>query len=151
MEQAISTFCTFPQNPKERTSFVEKCVDEITSGERNPLEFEVMLKNLEDTISLVRKNEKVKNAIADEVGKYAEKTFSYSSYEITKCEGKKALDFSNDSVWVELNDKLKAREKLLKSVNHSFDDIVDGKTGEILKPPIIKYSKPYIIIKYKEY
>jgi hypothetical protein len=146
---AISVFSDFPQAPKDRTAFVELVVNEITSGERNPLNFEVMLKNLEDTIDLIRKDERVKEAVNLEASKYAEKVFQFGNYSITKCEGKGSPDFSNDSTWVELKEKLKAREAILKAIKPTFDEIADGKTGEVLQAPIMKYSEPYLMIKYK--
>lgn len=147
MEQAVAQFSSFPQNPKERGFFVEKCVDEITSGNRNPIDFEIMLKNLEDTISAIRKDERVKSAINSEVQKYAEKSFLFGDYEITKS-SRTTYDYSNDETWVNLKEQLKKREELLKAINPKVDEIADSKTGEILNPPIKKQSD-YLTIKYK--
>lgn len=147
MEQAVAQFSNFPQNPKERGFFVEKCVDEITSGNRNPLDFELMLKNLEDTISAIRKDERVKNCIQSEVQKYSEKTIVFGDYEITKSQ-RTTYDYSNDSTWVELKEKIKQREELLKAINPSITEIADSKTGEMLMPPLKKQSD-YLTIKYK--
>ena len=146
MEQAVATFSVFPKTPKERSAFVEMCVNEITSGERNPLEFELMLKNLEGTISAIRKDERVKSCIQSEVQKYAEKTFGFMGFEITKS-SRTTYDFSNDSTWSGLKEQLKNREELLKAVKTSTD-IADTGTGEVIAPPIRKYSD-YLTIKYK--
>jgi hypothetical protein len=147
MEQAVAQFSNFPQNPKERSFFVEKCVDEITSGNRNPLDFELMLKNLEDTISSIRKDERVKNSIQDEVQKYSEKSFMFGDYEITKSQ-RTTYDYSNDETWVELKEQIKKREELLKAINPKVDEIADGKTGAMINPPLKKQSD-YLTIKYK--
>lgn len=147
MEQAIAQFSIFPSSPREKASFVEKCVDEIISGEKNPLEFEIMLKNLEDTISLIRKNDRVKDCVQTEARKYTEKTFEFRGFEITKsC--KSTYDYSNDSTWVDLREKIKSREKLLQAINPTLEDITSGTSGEILIPPIKKQSE-YLTIKYK--
>ena len=39
MENAIAQFTYLPSSKAERETFVQMCVDEITSGNRNPLEF----------------------------------------------------------------------------------------------------------------
>ncbi len=54
METAISQFTYLPQTKAERATFVQMAVDEVLNGDRNPLELEVMLKNLEDTISAIQ-------------------------------------------------------------------------------------------------
>lgn len=147
MEQAISTLSLFPQTPKEKTYFVEKVIDEILSGERNPLEFELILKSIEETIGLIRKDERVKNCIFEEALKYSEKTFEFKGFEITKgC--KSTYDYSNDSIWVELREKIKSREKLLQAINPNIEDIASGNSGEMLMPPLKKQSE-YLTIKFK--
>lgn len=147
MEQAISQLSVFPQTPKEIDMFVEKCVDEITSGERNPLEFEILLKNAEDTITKIRKDDRVKSCVQDEANKYSEKVFSYKGFEFSKVI-KPNFDFSNDQIWCDLKKKLTERESLLKSINPSMESVADSSSGEILNPPIIKYSE-YLTKKYK--
>jgi len=145
--EAISHLTILPQTPKEIESFVEMCVDEITSGERNPLEFEIILKNVEDTISKIRKDDRVKSCILNEASKYAEKVFNYKEYEFSKVI-KPNFDFSNDKIWSDLNQKLKDRESLLKSIKPDINSIANTSDGEILNPPIIRYSE-YLTKKYK--
>jgi hypothetical protein len=106
-----------------------------------------MLKNLEDTISAIRKDERVKNCIQSEVQKYSEKTIVFGDYEITKSQ-RTTYDYSNDITWVELKEKIKQREELLKAINPSITEIADSKTGEMLMPPLKKQSD-YLTIKYK--
>lgn len=145
--EAISHLTILPQTKKEIESFVEACIDEITSGERNPLEFEIILKNVEDTISKIRKDDRVKSCILNEASKYAEKVFNYKGYEFSKVI-KPNFDFSNDQTWCDLNQKLKDREALLKSVKPDMNSIADTSSGEVLTPPIIRYSE-YLTKKYK--
>lgn len=147
MEQAVAQFSRFPQTPKERASFVEKCVDEIVSGERNPLDFELMLKNLEDTINAIRKDDRVKSCIQLEAQKYSEKTFLFRDFEITKS-SRATYDYSNDSIWAELKKKIKSREEFLKTINQNVDEIASTSTGEVVIPPL-KKSSEYLTIKYK--
>lgn len=145
--EAISHLTILPQTPKEIESFVEACVNEITSGERNPLDFEIILKNVEDTISKIRKDERVKNCILNESNKYSEKVFNYHGYEFSKVL-KQNFDFSNDQTWCDLSKKIKDRESFLKTIKPDMKNIADSESGEILCPPIIKYSE-YLTKKYK--
>lgn len=142
MEDAIAQFTYLPATKAERETFVALCVDEVLSGHRNPLELEVMLKNLEETINAIRKHPEVKEYVREEAEKYSEKTFKAFGVTITKT-SRTTYDFSgcNDSTWQELKDqeaelkkKVKEREEFLKSVKPGMN-IADSETGEMLLPP----------------
>jgi hypothetical protein len=154
MESAISQMTVMPVTPSERKTFIEKVVDEITSGERNPLDFNIILKEMEDTIEAIRKDERVKNAIMIEANKYSEKSFEYKGYKITKS-SRSTYDYStcNDDQWNKLSkeaasikEKLKARESFLAAIKPDFDSIVNGETGEMLCAPA-KTTTDYLTIK----
>lgn len=142
METAISQFTYLPATKKEREVFVQMCVDEITSGTRNPLEFEIMLKNLEETISAIRKRPEVKEVVLEEAEKYPEKTIALMGTRITKAS--KTTFYYNecgDSVYnelssqlAELKEKVKERETFLKTIKPGME-IPDVQTGEIIRPP----------------
>lgn len=142
METAISQFTYLPATKKEREVFVQMCVDEITSGTRNPLEFEIMLKNLEETISAIRKRPEVKEVVLEEAEKYPEKTIALMGTKITKAS--KTTFYYNecgDSVYnelssqlAELKEKVKERETFLKTIKPGME-IPDVNTGEIIRPP----------------
>lgn len=142
METAISQFTYLPASKKEREVFVQMCVDEITSGSRNPLEFEIMLKNLEETISAIRKRPEVKEVVLQEAEKYPEKTIGFMGTKITKA-SKTTFYFNEcgDSVYNELSaqlaemkEKVKQRETFLKTIKPGME-IPDVNTGEIIRPP----------------
>lgn len=142
MENAISQFTYLPSSKAERETFVQMCVDEITSGSRNPLEFEIMLKNLEETISAIRKRPEVKEVVLEEAEKYPEKTISFRGVKITKA-SKTTFYFNEcrDSVYDDLSaelailkEKVKERETFLKTIKPGME-IPDVNTGEIIRPP----------------
>ncbi len=142
MEDAIAQFTYLPATKAERETFVALCVDEVLSGHRNPLELEVMLKNLEETINAIRKHPEVKEYVREEAEKYSEKTFKAFGVTITKT-ARSTYDFSgcNDSAWNDLKQKeatlkaeIKERETFLKSIKPGMN-IADSETGEILLPP----------------
>jgi transcriptional regulator of aromatic amino acid metabolism len=142
METAIAQFTYLPATKAERETFVQMCVDEITSGERNPLQLEIMLKNLEETVNAIRKHPDVKEAIQAEAEKYTEKTFKVFGCSVTKTQ-RTSYDFTqcSDSVWEKLNtqkqsvaEQLKERENFLKNIKPGMG-IADTETGEVINPP----------------
>lgn len=141
MENAIAQFTYLPATKAEREVFVQMCVDEIISGTRNPLELELMLKNLEETVSAIRKNPEVKGAIQAEAEKYTEKTFKVFGCSITKT-SRTTYDFAqcNDSVYNDLKaqeaqvkEALKDRENLLKAIKPG-SSFANPDTGEEIFP-----------------
>ena len=142
MESAITQFTYLPATKAERETFVQMCVDEITSGTRNPLQLEIMLKNMEDTIAAIRKRQEVKDLVLQEAEKYSEKTFQFLGAKVTKTERSKYFfNECGDSVYQELiekktglDEKVKERGTFLKSIRPGME-IPDIQTGEILRPP----------------
>lgn len=152
-ESAISQFTYLPQTKSERELFVNMCMDEVLSGNRNPLELEVMLKNMEETINAIRKHPTFVECVMREVEKYPEKTFTFKGVKITKTV-RRTYDFSvcGDSEYEELvqtqaviKEKIKAREEFLKTLKPEFQ-IADAKTGNILNCPLV-YTTESISIK----
>ena len=153
METAIQQLNLFPITKADRAAFVQKCVEEITSGFHNPLKLEILLKNLEDTISEIRKNRDVKMCIQDEVDKYGDKSFDFENVSITKSERKSFMfnlcgDPEYDRLSAELEQvkaQLKAREEFLKALPM---DVADPETGAIITKPVYQCT-PYLTIKFK--
>jgi hypothetical protein len=65
----------------------------------------------------------------------------------THITGRKSIQYSDDEVWVELNEKIKEREALLKLATNSKDTIYDSEGVEVTKCSII-YSKDSINISF---
>jgi len=134
METAISTLSILPSTKAQRQSFVEMAVNEILSGDVNPLNVELTLKSAIDTLEEIRKNNRVKLAVQSEADKYSEKTFEYGNFKITKAI-RQTNDFSGcdshlDNLYNEMEAlklQIKAREALVKTG-------VDSETGEVFKP-----------------
>ncbi|MGB9697716.1 MAG: hypothetical protein ACPL2D_10610 [Ignavibacteria bacterium] len=153
-ENAISQFTYLPQSKKERQLFCDMVENEILSGNRNPLEVEIMLKNLEETIKEIRKRPRIKEAVLHEAEKYVEKTFELMGCRITKT-GKTDYDYSvcGDPIWDDLKqqfdlikEKMKNREDFLKTLQ--YNSAVDPNTGVVLNPPAKTYTE-YLKIELK--
>lgn len=138
---AIAELQRLPETKAQRETFVLACVEEILSGVHNPLDVELLLKNLEETIKSIRANEQVKEAILFELNKYAEKTIDYGIATITKKQAV-SYDYSNDAIWNELKEKIKERESLLKTIK---EPVADTTTGAIIEPALKKSTDTYSI------
>jgi hypothetical protein len=127
---------SLPNTRMELDLLVNQVVNKILDGTDDPLKIEVKLKLLADTIAEIRKNNEVKNVLLFESDKYPGKTFEAYGCRITKT-GKTNYDYSEDTVWKELDAKKKEREKMLKGLT---SEMVDPETGEIIKPAKQSYT-----------
>jgi len=142
MEKALSHITVLPSTKREREVFVNKAIEEIANGEQNPLRIEIQLKNMEETISMIRKSSLVKDIIRREADKYPGKTFETFGAIITKVETTK-WDYSTtgDTVLVDYQNQMellkaaiKDREKWLQALKPGMI-AVDEVTGQVLAPP----------------
>lgn len=153
METAISQFSNLPQTKSERESFVQLVVNEILSGSRDPLEVEIYLKNIEETINEIRKNSEVKQLLLSEASKYSAKTFDFNGSKITISQ-RSSYDYSvcGNSEWESLDSEIKGlteRKKLIEKQLSLMDkSIVDAETGEVINPPLKSVSE-FLTIKLK--
>ena len=129
-----------PQNKRDITRVAAFIVSSVIAGDANPLEIDVKLRYLEELISQVRSNTKMKAEILEEAEKYPEKTFQAYGVEITKT-SRGSYDYKScgDSFYdgviqelEELNGYRKEREKLLQNLK---ENLVVKETGEIISPP----------------
>ena len=153
METTISQFSNLPQTKQEREMFVQLVVNEILSGSRDPLEVEIYLKNIEETINEIRKNSEVKQLLIREASKYNSKTFDFNGSKITISQ-RSTYDYStcNSSEWSELDcqiKELKEKQKVIeKQLSVMTKSIVDAETGELINPPV-KSTTEFLTIKLK--
>lgn len=140
---ALSTITAMPSNKDEIQRFVSKAKTEILSGTYDPLEIEVYLKAMEETIKAIRSDTEVRDYVLSEADKYG-KAFEYKGAKINIREGGVRYDFSvcNDPVHQSLKEdvnkataSLKEREKMLKALS---SDMADPETGAVISPPVKK-------------
>lgn len=144
----IALFNKIPATHSQIDEVVANAKDKILSGDYNPLELEIQLKALEETIKRIRADRTVKEYVAEEANKYPDKSFNIGSVMITKGV-RKTYDFNQDKEWITLktievtaSDERKLREKKLKS---SF---VDSESGEIVEAIMPDKTTEYLIIKF---
>lgn len=148
---ALSVLSQF-SDESNRKQFVEKLKSEVLSGIYEPLDCEIMLKSVEDTIKEIRKDKDVENAKFNHADKWSEKTFEYKGFSITKS-SKSTYDYSgcgdeilNDLLTkkAEIEESIKKRQTILQNIDGN--DFADTQTGNLLNPPV-KTSTPYLMIK----
>jgi hypothetical protein len=133
----IALFNKIPATHSQIDAVVADAREKILSGDYNPLDLEIQLKAMEETIQRIRKDVKVKEYVQEEVDKYPDKTFKLGSVTITKG-SRKSYNFGVDPEWVQLKqaevdaaDQRKLREKKLKG---SFVDSASGEIVEAIEP-----------------
>jgi hypothetical protein len=143
---ALQHLTVLPTTAAERANFAEQAVLEIISGERSPLEAQVMLTSLEKLIELIRKDKRVQDALISELIKWPNRTASVKGADITLKE-RRTFDFNHcqDTVWEQLDSQIKVlterkkeREAFLKAMTAPVGNI---QTGEIINPPLVWVSE----------
>ena len=141
MNDSLATITQFNLTKSQIDSFACKVLDEIDTGNYNPLAIHLCLKAMEELVK------KLKDGIADQVlaeaGKYG-RQFEYLGSKIQLSE-RRTYDFSCDSIWCELDKTKKEREEMLR---HITGPLADPESGEMIYPaqfkiiPIITTTLP---------
>ena len=124
---------------ESKAKFIQECKDEILSGNVNPLQTEVYLKNLADIIKKIREDKEVKDYVMTEAEKNG-KSFDFQGNKIT-VSSKRTFNYSQCG-HSEYN-KLVARKKELENFLQAMKDdmeVFDPETGERLNCPTFTTS-----------
>ena len=143
MEQikALSTIADAPITYVEIGNLIHYMKQELLSGEYNPLDVELKLKAMEETIKQLRSDEEIRAFVLSEAEKYG-KSFEWRGAKMSIREVGVKYDYaaSGDSEWAlldaqikELTDKKKAREKFLQAIPDM--GTVSPETGETIYRP----------------
>ena len=146
--RALTTLQNMPATESEIKEFAEMLNNEILSGVANPLDVDIILKAIEDTLKLVRKNSDVQYATVNEAQKYG-KTFEYKGASIT-VQSRSTYDYTQceDSVLDGLLSQAAELKKQIEIRQAQLQSGVDLATGEVLKQPTQKTSE-FLAIKFK--
>jgi hypothetical protein len=141
MERALSTINYLPSNKREIKAFSEMAVNEILSGNNDLITVAIQLKSASETFEAISKDERVKEAIRNEVEKYG-KMAEFNGSKIELAETGVKYDFSdcNCQEWKDLDNEIKRLTEAKKGVEAYLkglkEQTPDLKTGEMLNPPI---------------
>lgn len=118
----MKTLQKLPTTKADIEPFVNNAIGEILSGNIDPLKAEIHLKILEEAISKIRKDVRVRNYVMEEAAKYTGQTYLGCQIKLSV---RNTPDYSGDTQWMVLKANLKAREALLKECGG-----VDPESGE---------------------
>lgn len=126
----------------------KQMVQLIEDGELNALEAHAKAKAILAALTDVIK--RTEDLAQDEAMKYGGKTFEAFGASITLKDGAVTPDYTQDPVWVQMKEALKAREDLVKMAMKGKDvEIIDTNTGEVVPKVQPKYAKSSITIQFK--
>jgi uncharacterized protein YeeX (DUF496 family) len=121
---ALSELKNLPFSKMEQQDFINQAIAEILEGNIDPIQADLHLKAMEEVITTIRKDQRVKDYVIDEAEKYG-KTFVHHGTTITVTQKTtkdyKGIDPVLDSLYVDLErmkEQIKAREA---TVSAGFD------------------------------
>lgn len=146
METAISYLTALPTTRQERNAFVEKAIAEVLSGERSPLELQIVLTSIEKMVEAIRKDHRIQDYVLSELYKYPKQEAEIKGVKVQiATKGSYDYHHCHDIEWEHLDstikiltERKKEREEFLK---HMTAPVADPETGEIINPPIVRHSE----------
>lgn len=139
--KALSTIADAPITYVEIGNLIHLMKQELMSGDYNPLDVELKLKAMEETIKQLRSDEEIRAFVLSEAEKYG-KSFEWRGAKMSIREVGVKYDYAatGDSEWAildaqikELSEKKKAREKFLQAIPDM--GTVSPETGETIYRP----------------
>jgi hypothetical protein len=125
--------------------FIKTLNEGVDNGELKALEVFAVYKKLEKIFDEAKN--KVEETAMDEARSY-DKTFVIAGVEFTSKEGSKLLNYSEDFLIKDLNEKLKQRQELIKVATASKEAIYDADGIEVTKVSL-KPTKSSLMVKFK--
>ena len=135
--QTLSTSFSFPDTISREwiESVIETATACVYNGDSGPLPIFIKAKALSEIAEGIM--DKVKEGAILESEKYGKEGYKIMGVKFQKVSGRRTFDFSNDKMFCEIKKLLKEREEFLKGIKKEMADV---ETGEIVYPPIEKYS-----------
>ena len=142
---------TLPTNidKAEIEAFVNHITAEVMEGHVDPLSVHIrckaVVKALEAIIELTEEVAK------DSAATYGKGEFKFHGASVQLREPRDIPDFTQDPGWVELNERIKARQELIKTAFKmaSTAAIVDPNTGEVVPVVPVKPAKTTLTVTFR--
>ena len=142
---------TLPTNidKAEIEAFVNHVTAEVMDGHVDPLSVHIrckaVVKALEAIIELTEEVAK------DTAATYGKGEFKFHGASVQLREPRDMPDFTQDPAWVELNERIKARQELIKTAFKmaSTAAIVDPNTGEVVPIVPVKPAKTTLTVTFR--
>lgn len=156
MNLQVTNLALFETNKEQRQTFVEQVIYNIEEGNQDPLKIHLQVKCLEDIIKQLTSHPLYKENLITEAQKFG-KSFEHhnAKFEIKEMGVKYDYSNSQDPIYneliikkAELDEQIKEREKLLKSVPLSGMQIIVEDELVTVYPPV-KTSTTSITVNLK--
>lgn len=146
----LALFKRIPATESQIDHVVKDAKDKIFSGEHNPLDLEIQLKAMEETIKRIRADRNVKAYVEEEMDKYPEKSFKRGTATLTRS-SRKTYDYTQDEEWkrIKTNEKQFADERKIRE-EKLRKGFVDSATGELVEALLPDKNTFVLMIKFEK-
>lgn len=134
-----SILSLFETTKVERQDFATRVVEALDNGQVEPLKVHLQVKCMEDIIKLLNANTRYKSAVLEAAQVYGQKSFEFQNSKVEIKEIGTKYDFSKCSDPVlsslyeqqgKIDEAVKARETMLKTISEKGMIITDEESGE---------------------
>jgi hypothetical protein len=141
METSLEVFKTLPLTKLGQDNFVTSAIEEILSGNIDPVEADLQLKAMEEIIKKIRMDNNVKEYVIDNADLHG-KSFELKGVKIA-VSSRVTKDFTGcgDPVVLSLYDQLKALKLQIAAREAMISTGVNTDTGETYRPPKTETSR----------
>jgi exonuclease VII small subunit len=133
-----------PNVIEKTTQGINSIIEAVENGIVNPLDAFASFNKLEKLFKEAKT--KIDALAIVEAEKYTSKTFKLGSVEFTRKDGAKRLNYSEDLLYSQIQEKLKAREELLKIAQKQT--VYDDEGVEVTKVSV-SHNKDSLMVKFK--
>ena len=142
---------TLPTNidKAEIDAFVNHVTAEVMDGNVDPLSVHIRCKAVVKALeSIIERTEELAK---DNAATYGKGEFKFHGASVQLREPRDVPDFTQDPAWVELNERIKARQELIKTAFKMADTaaIVDPNTGEVVPVVPVKPAKTTLTVTFR--
>ena len=142
---------TLPTNidKAEIEAFVNHVTAEVMDGHVDPLSGHIRCKAFVKALeSIIERTEELAK---DTAATYGKGEFKFHGASVQLREPRDMPDFTQDPAWVELNERIKARQELIKTAFKmaSTAAIVDPNTGEVVPVVPVKPAKTTLTVTFR--
>jgi hypothetical protein len=130
-------------------AFVAHITNEVMEGNADPLNVHIRCKAVVKALEAII--ERTEELAKDVAANYGKGEFKFSGASVQLREPRDMPDFAQDQVCVELNERLKARQELVKTAFKMAGTaaIVDPNTGEVVPVVPVKPAKTTLTVTFR--
>ncbi len=130
-------------------AFVNLITTQVLDGDIDPLAVHIRCKAVVKAMEAII--ERTEEVAKDAAAMHGKGEFKFHGASVQLREPRDMPDFTQDPTWVELNERIKARQELIKTAFKmaSTAAIVDPNTGEVVPVVPVKPSKTTLTVTFR--